>query len=280
MDPQIAWLRGWILRGVILRLGAAGVLVLMGVGFGTLVGGWVPIRWALPLGWIAAILACGSWVGISLLTNPVDLRYMRSYLAQPVLVSNAESRPELGSLPAAEGDEAQHCYTVVDESGGDQPLYDVFSMGQVVGCSWRGSEAAVFYSRLVDGRTVCTDRQLTVPRPGWVLNLVRSDDLTQCLQSHWELLDHLESIGIPVEPAPDPWLVVDHLRDERNGYAQLGPLLSCFLDVDGDRSPWRLTVSVPPAELLALEGVGPIAEGPPPRRLRVVSPAEPEAEAV
>ena len=275
VDPQIEWFRDRILRGVVIRLVVAGVLVASAVGLFTFMGQWADLWWSVALGCGTAILACGAWVGISLLTNPVDVRYMRSYLAQGVQVCNPAARAGFDRSAPASGSRIQHLFTVIDESADDRPLYDVFSLGHIVMSGWRSSETAVFYSQLVDGRTVCTDRQLSVPRPGWVLNLVRSKDPEQRLRSHSELLDQLAALGVTANPSPDPWLVLDHLSDEREGYRQLGPFLSCFLDVDGDRSPWRLTVSVPPAELLGLEGVGPTATVASARRLRVVPPMVP-----
>lgn len=241
---------------------AAVLVVVLVVGVGL---PFVPaIGWAVG----SALLVILGWSLTGLFTNPVDLRYLRTYLEETVEYDAYRSVPATGGIAGPGG--AQFCFTLVDDTAAT-PVYDVFAAGDMVVCRSRSSGSTSFYSRLDDGRILCTDRQLSVPNRQLVLNVVRSPDAVERLRAHRALVDGLSARDVPVREQADPGMVLDHLEYERDGFRQLGAVLGCALNVDGERAPLRLLVDVPSDELLALALIPEVGgvSAPPVRRLHV-----------
>ncbi|MEM9037272.1 MAG: hypothetical protein AAGA99_26455 [Actinomycetota bacterium] len=247
------WFRRRIRRGVTRRLVALVVSTTLAVAGVAQAGGWLPPELAAPIGVAIGSALASAWFVTAMFTNPLDLRYLRAYLGEDVEIERPD---DAGAGEPTAVRSRRFCYSIEDETAGGATVFDVHAAGHLIISRARASGATVFYSRLADGRAIVTDRQLTAPRTGWMLHPVRDDDAATRLRQHCALLDRIAERGVPVDPAPDPGIVIEHLSAERASYRELGSILGCFVDVDGDRRRSRLAVDVAAAELLALPADG------------------------
>ncbi|MCP3989667.1 MAG: hypothetical protein GY724_11370 [Actinomycetia bacterium] len=225
---------------------------------GLLLGTDISVAKAVAVAVLLPLILLGLWVVAALATNPVDIRYLRAYTRETVHYGDSEiCGGQEGSDGGTDG-RPELVFTLIDDNDDGSPVYKVYSAGELLICRSQRSGAVALYSQLVDGRIICTDRQLSVPHQELILNMVRTKDPEQRLQSHQALVGHDQVRRLGVRPCPDPLIVLRHIYLEREGYCSLG-WLSCLLDIDGDTSPLRLTIDVDPAELLELSEL-PIAE--------------------
>ena len=251
MDLPVLWLRRHVVQRVARRLGVVATVVAVLAGVLAAVGG-VGAGPAIAVGLVVGLLAAAGWFVTALFTNPLDHGYLRAYTAEAVSIS-PEGDVIREKTSAAGPPELR--LTIVDPATGE-PAHRVFANGHRVLVRSAGSDAVSIYSKLEDGRIVCTDARLTVPHPDLVVNLVRDVDLDVQLERHDELLKRLGRNGVRTDANPDPQLVLDALQAERAGFRQLGSVWGCFLDVESTPAPWRLLVDVAPDELLALADAG------------------------
>jgi hypothetical protein len=256
MDLHVMWFRGRIIR----RIGAKLALVATVLTVATAVAAWAgagtgPAASA-GLGVLVGATVSLGWLALAIFTNPIDHRYLRAYLDEDVEVRVPETSPL--PPPLTEG-KTRPVFSLHDRTG-DAVVCSVYSAGHIIASRSGVTDATVLYSRLVDGRTVVTDTQLSVPRSGCIANLCRGGDLAALAECHQELLDTLANAGLLIDPSPDPKIVVEHLCAEREAFRQLGSILGCFVAVDGRRTAMDLTVDIDPAELLGLHGLRPRRE--------------------
>lgn len=268
MDLHVLWTRAQIVQGVVTKLATVGTALAFAIGAATWFGGDLGFGTSALIGALTAVAVTGCWFVVALFTNPIDHRYLRAYLAEAVEIERPEQSP-LAHHETAGG--TRHHFDVFDRTA-DAPVCAVYSAGQIVISRSATGGNVVLYSRLADGRTVVTDRQWTVPREDCILNVCDGGDLETLAADHRALLDTLSSGGIPVDPRPDPSLVVDHLSSEREAFRQLGSIWGCFLAVDGRQSSMDLTVEIDGAAVRALHGLQANVDDAP-RRVLAIEPA-------
>lgn len=276
MDPHVHWLRRRLLSALLRRSLAVFVLAAIGSA-AAFVAADRPLIETVPWAAIVGQVAVGLLLAWSLFTNPLDVRYLRSFLANPrrlEAVAPDDVDPdleadlaELGLAPLA---------TIWDDTDAPYPAFDLFqSPRRMVTAAWTRTGAGLsLYSRLDDGRVLVTDSTTTTPHRKLVVNFSPrlGDDYfaPDMAALHHNAIEELGRHGVGVR-ADDGDLFFDALSAEHDAYRAIGSLLGAFFNPTARRHRLRLSVTARPRQLLDLA----LTVGPPPRASRRRPPPAP-----
>jgi hypothetical protein len=227
MDPQLRLVRNRMVQ-LVVRRAAVAWLVVVAVVLAVL---WLQTG-ELRLWWIPAVALLGqvlvaAWLLTSVYCGPLDLPYLRRYVATVPSVPAAPRDPPPPEVHAAAvllaGCGVRPLLPVGD---GETGIHDIFQNGAatVTAVRSRGTGALAVLSRLSDGRILHTDALALPPSGRLVVNTVGGADARQLMEAHRDAVRRLASAGVaPVPDSPRLWL--EALDAEREAYADLGPLL-------------------------------------------------------
>lgn len=251
MDRHVRWLRRRIVPRVLLRLTVEWIAVADIILLGLLLTGSDPL---LALSW--ALLGGILWVivrvGVAMVANPVNARFLTRYIDEPLhvqpMASNPDDEHDFGDAgPFLERHNLDH---VVDLRSHDSFVSVHTSPdGRVLALLGPGENVPTFVSLLSDGRILVTSNQLVVPHESLIVNHDRRRDARWLVEHHVDVLEELHDSGASPMPA-DHGAAAQLLLIEHEAWAQLGPFLGPFLNIGTRYAPHLLTIKVPPALML------------------------------
>lgn len=279
MDPQLRWLRRFVIARAAERLAAEAAIVGLSVGVGAGTAGWPPIDVLIG----AAIGVAGFVVlrlGSAIATNPINHRYLLRWtdptarLRVSAPASTRSTRPATGSSGRtgpggpvvddpidAELDAGGFRYMArlvrsdaVEDDGdrghaGAAPTLDLYRAegGRLVVVRTDDRELTVI-SGLDDGRTLVTAPSLVPPTEQLIVQRGRGGRgqiATDIVLDHVERLMQLRDLGVDAR-ATEPADVVAVLHAEWSAWQDIGPFIGALIAVSGRRRfPIALQVELP-----------------------------------
>ena len=278
MDPQVEWLRRRIIAGIVRRLVFV-LVVVSGGGFaGSFLGLELDITTSVATGALAGVVVAAMWFVVSLFTNPLNLAFLGQYLGTAMTLS--QQRPaafvDLSATDRGEApDRVRFLFSITDDEPDAPPGYDVLLVNGVVAARSPNTGSLHLYSRLDDGRIVCTSRQASPPHERLVVNVASDGTTTDLFCDHAAFLTRLQ-LTAGLNATADPMAPLEHLVIEQSAFRQLGRTLSALFGVERRPAPHRLVVTPRPDDLrtLAAERMATPRHGQ--RVLQVRAPNQPE----
>ena len=257
MDPNVRWLRRFVLANALARVGMETAMV-GGVVATVVLALREPVLWAVALSLLTMLVFPVVRLGSAIMLNPVDARYLAGW-GDPV-DDLREAGVDAPSEAALEVELSRAGFTPLtrfESAAGGLDVYWARS-GLVVAVVDRAGTSTTdspvdstvdVVTRMEDGRMVVTSAGFLPPVGDTIINRCRGrqgrpPEPSELFQAHADCLAGLGRSGLrPV--TSDQRLALEQLRAEWQAWQQLGPFIGPLAATGvGRRHPFRLEVEV------------------------------------
>ncbi len=254
VDQDIRWLRRVIIRSILTQSFVCWAVVAAVVGAALLAGGTSPTQAGVVAVLAGQMIAIGR-IALSLTMNPINHEFLADYIERPL---RFEARREVGSGddPHVAAGELKHFQlvriaTMEDASSQTPAVFDLFQSRNslVTAAVSRESGSTTLLSLMADGRILQTVDMLVPPSKPMIVNTEASGSVGAMIISHRDLMLVQTGRGNPPKPSTAA-LFAASVTCEQNAFADLGPFLGSFLNLDRSKAVHRIQVRPEPNDLL------------------------------